>query len=245
MSQRGFRSAEALVEIGRLWTDATVDPFIQRHYLSHSLRVLTLAGELARKRGVDPAPIEEAALAHDLGRGGLAPAWFEDAGDLTPYQRAVIQMYPRIGAHLCRTLLPDGRETARLVEQHRERWDGTGYPEHLVGDEIAVGARIVAIADVFDTLTNCRRPTDRSRWGRSRALEEILHNAGSQFDPDLAEAFAEVVGADTSWNDPAGLAEQGWKPLENAGLQVPGGGDRDAWLAETNGADGIRNGNGG
>jgi len=80
-------------------------------------------------------------------------------------------------------------EGLRVVRSHHERWDGLGYPDRLVGDEIPIGARVFAVADTLDALTNDRPYRAAGSWEDAAAL--IVAEAGGQFDPDVVEAFLE------------------------------------------------------
>jgi len=132
--------------------------------------------------------IERVALFHDIGKihEAITDIFHDDDG-LTPAERRAVMTHPRRGADVLAPLkhfypdLPDG------VLSHHERWDGTGYPRHLKGRRIPMSARVVAIADTFDAITQARR------YSKARSVEEakkaILEGRGTQFDPDLADLF--------------------------------------------------------
>jgi putative two-component system response regulator len=133
--------------------------------------------------------IERAAPLHDIGKIGISDVILLKRGTLTDEEFEVVKTHARIGAEI---LAGSGSPLLQLAERialaHHERWDGRGYPCGLAREEIPLAARIVAVADVFDALTH-ERPYKRA-WPVARAVEEILSQAGRQFDPGVVEAFA-------------------------------------------------------
>lgn len=133
--------------------------------------------------------IGRAAPLHDLGKIGIADAILLKPGKLTDQEFAVIKTHAVIGAEI---LAGSHSPLLRLAEQialtHHERWDGRGYPAGLRGEQIPLAGRIVAVADVFDALTH-ERPYKQA-WSLSAAVNEILEQAGRQFDPRVVAAFA-------------------------------------------------------
>jgi HD-GYP domain-containing protein (c-di-GMP phosphodiesterase class II) len=105
-----------------------------------------------------------------------------------------------LGAQLVGSLGIEGLPS--WVRAHHERWDGSGFPDGLVGEQIPLEARIIALADAYDGMTAGRRGGSSS-MSKSAALQEIDHGIGNRFDPDLAERFIEVVGRTASfgWSD--------------------------------------------
>jgi putative nucleotidyltransferase with HDIG domain len=121
--------------------------------------------------------IHFAALLHDVGKLGLDPALLRTEGELNEDQRRLIQQHVALGVQLISPISP-WKELPRIIEAHHERWDGSGYPRGLKGNEIPFGARIVAVADAFDAMTvksPGRSPED--------VLAELQTAAFSQFDP--------------------------------------------------------------
>ena len=133
--------------------------------------------------------IGRAAPLHDLGKIGIADAILLKPGKLTDQEFAAIKTHALIGAEI---LAGSHSPLLRLAEQialtHHERWDGRGYPAGLRGEQIPLPGRIVAVADVFDALTH-ERPYKQA-WSLSAAVNEILEQAGRQFDPRVVAAFA-------------------------------------------------------
>jgi putative two-component system response regulator len=134
------------------------------------------------------AVIRRAAPLHDIGKVGIPDAVLLKPGRLTAEEFEAMQEHVTIGAKI----LAEGRfavvRFARVIAlSHHERWDGTGYPQGLRGEEIPIAGRLVAVADVFDALTH-ERPYKRA-WSVDEAVEEIRQLAGTHFDPQVVEAF--------------------------------------------------------
>jgi putative two-component system response regulator len=133
--------------------------------------------------------IRRAAPLHDIGKIGISDAILLKPGKLSDYEFKTVKTHTRIGAEI---LAGSQSPLLCLAEQialtHHERWDGSGYPAGLSGEEIPLAARIVAVADVFDALTHERPYKDA--WPVERAIGEILGQAGLQFDPDVVDVFS-------------------------------------------------------
>jgi len=139
--------------------------------------------------------IEYAALLHDIGKIGINDAILRKPGKLTPEERQIIQQHPTIGN---RILMPVKflSPVAPIVLYHQEWYNGQGYPEGLAGEEIPLGARIVAVIDAFDAMTSDR--PYRPALPRDVAISELKRGAGIQFDPKVVEVFLEVLQEETS-----------------------------------------------
>lgn len=161
----------------------------------HTLRVGRLSGRLAQVLGlsVDASElIQRAAPLHDIGKIGIPDSILLKPDRLQPSEVEVMQTHTTIGA----SILGGSRSALlRLSEEialhHHERWDGTGYPNGLGEEEIPLAGRIVAVADVFDSLTH-ERPY-KAAWTIKETLKEIESQAGSQFDPGVVEALLRVA----------------------------------------------------
>jgi HD-GYP domain-containing protein (c-di-GMP phosphodiesterase class II) len=157
----------------------------------HPLRVAALCRSIALEMGLSESETEAiaaASLLHDLGKARVPSRILTKPGKLTPEEYAVVRRHTEFGsAWLERSDSDWIRESGRVARSHHERWDGTGYPDGLVGAEIPVGSRIAAVADVFDALTSDR--SYKPAWKPRQALEEIEAGAGSQFDPDAVRAL--------------------------------------------------------
>ena len=156
---------------------------------SHSTRVAELSAWIAHRLGLDREHIELTRLAgslHDLGKLAIPEEILRKPGPLTDPERLVLQRHPEIGHRMLESLGVD--PVAEWVLHHHERWDGTGYPERLRGDEIPLGARIIFVADAYDAMTSDR--AYRGRLTPREAIEELERCSGTQFDPDIVAAFA-------------------------------------------------------
>ena len=160
---------------------------------SHSERVGELAARIARRLGSDESQIELTRLAaslHDLGKLAIPEEILRKPSELNESERLVLQRHPQIGYRMLESL---GVEPiAEWVLHHHERWDGDGYPDRLRGEEIPLGARIIFVADAYDAMTSER--VYRKPLSPREALEELERCSGSQFDPQIVEAFSEELG---------------------------------------------------
>jgi putative two-component system response regulator len=170
----------------------------------HTQRVGELAALLATELGMRRDQIEllrRAAPLHDVGKIGIPDAILLKPGRLDGEEYATMKEHVDVGVRL----LAEGQsELMILAEQvaltHHERWDGSGYPRGLAGDDIPLVGQIVAVADVFDTLVNVR--PYKSAWPVEAAVAEIRRKSGSWFAPRLVEAFMTVLA-----NEPELLAQ--------------------------------------
>jgi HD-GYP domain-containing protein (c-di-GMP phosphodiesterase class II)/HAMP domain-containing protein len=159
----------------------------------HTQRVADLTVRLARALGVpedDIVHIRRGALLHDIGKMGVPDAILHKPGPLTEEEWTVMRRHPDLARGL---LWPIAylRPSLDIPYCHHERWDGTGYPRGLRGEEIPLAARIFAVVDVWDALLSDR--PYRPAWTRERALQYLREQAGRQFDPDVVRAFVQMV----------------------------------------------------
>jgi ribonuclease P protein subunit RPR2 len=156
----------------------------------HAERVAAYGVELAHACGLrvaDEPEIEFGFLLHDIGKVAISDAILHKPGSLTEPERDVMRTHPVIGDEIVSGI--DFLGSARhVVRSHHERWDGSGYPDRLAGDEIPVAARIFAVADTLDALTSDRPYRAASSFAAARVV--IAAGAGTQFDPDVADTFA-------------------------------------------------------
>ncbi len=157
----------------------------------HVIRMSHYAREIALMAGMGEADAEElfnAAPMHDVGKMGIPDAILQKPGKLTPEEWDIMKQHARIGAEIIgddnSSLL---QMASRIALYHHEKWDGSGYPNGLIGDTIPIEARIVALADVFDALTS-KRPY-KEAWSIEDTTHYIVAESGKQFDPDLVAAF--------------------------------------------------------
>ena len=161
---------------------------------SHSTRVAELGAWIAQRLGLDQEQVELTRLAgslHDLGKLAIPEEILRKPGPLTPPERLVLERHTQIGHRMLESLGVD--PVADWVLHHHERWDGSGYPDRLRGDQIPLGARIIFVADAYDAMTSDR--AYRGRLTPRAAVEELQRCAGTQFDPSIVATFAsELVG---------------------------------------------------
>ncbi|HET8607643.1 MAG TPA: diguanylate cyclase [Gaiellaceae bacterium] len=162
---------------------------------SHSQRVAMLAGRIAERLGVSPEQVELARLAgslHDLGKLAIPEEILRKPGALSDPERVVLERHPQIGFRMLESLGVD--PIAQWVLHHHERWDGTGYPDRLAGEEIPIGARIIFVADAYDAMTSDR--VYRRSLTREDAIAELERCAGSQFDPTIVSLFVAELASE-------------------------------------------------
>jgi putative two-component system response regulator len=160
----------------------------------HVLRVSNTTVLLAQTLGVPDRDLElirRAAQLHDVGKIGIPDHILLKPGKLAPAEFEVMKSHTTIGARI----LSGGRSdlirmASSIAYTHHERWDGQGYPRQLSGDGIPHEGRIVAVADVYDALTNSR--PYKPAWPVEEAVAEIKRQSGAQFDPTVVEAFFEL-----------------------------------------------------
>ncbi len=159
----------------------------------HLERVARYSELLAAAAGLDAAAtaiIRTAALVHEIGKLSVPEMILHKPGPLTPQEYEEIKHHAVRGAEMCQSL-PHGAEIAGIVRAHHEHWDGQGYPDGLAGEAIPLGARILAIADAYDTLT-MDRPFRRA-FPPEEALEILWFGAETQWDRRLVELFERVL----------------------------------------------------
>jgi putative nucleotidyltransferase with HDIG domain len=162
----------------------------------HIRRVQTQSVQLARALGVaderEIKAIEAAALLHDLGKLAVPEHILNKRGALTPVEYEQMKAHPDIGAAILSGInFPYA--VAPIVRHHHENWDGSGYPDGLQGEEIPVGARILAVVDCFDALTSDR--PYRRRMSDGEAVRIILSRSGWMYDPRVVDRFVELYPA--------------------------------------------------
>ncbi|WP_439651373.1 HD domain-containing phosphohydrolase [Photobacterium atrarenae] len=174
----------------------------------HVIRMSRYAQIIARAAGFSEYQAENllhAAPMHDIGKIGIPDMILQKPGKLDPEEWAVMRRHAEIGAEIIgeddSPLMCMARDIALY---HHEKWDGSGYPAGLKGEDIPVSARIVAIADVFDALTSAR--PYKPAWPIDKATDLIRSEAGSHFDPALVNAFfkclPEILETRSHWPEP-------------------------------------------
>ncbi|MET0602165.1 MAG: HD domain-containing phosphohydrolase [Baekduia sp.] len=159
----------------------------------HLHGVASLAREVARAFDLSAEELDtivRAAELHDVGKVAVPDAILHKPARLDPAERKIIERHSEVGERIL-AVAPALRPVARLVRASHERWDGTGYPDGLAGEEIPLGARVVAVCDAFDAMTT-DRPYQAGTDADS-ALEELVRHAGTQFDPAVVAVFARLI----------------------------------------------------
>jgi putative two-component system response regulator len=175
----------------------------------HVIRMSYYARQLALAAGYSAARAEDllnAAPMHDVGKIGIPDAILQKPGKLDADEWNVMRSHAQIGAAIIGEHAGGLLKMARTIAlTHHEKWDGSGYPQGLKGEEIPHEGRIVAIADVFDALTS-ERPYKRA-WTVEEAIATMQRDSGTHFDPDLLALFVEHLPAmleiKDKWREPA------------------------------------------
>jgi putative nucleotidyltransferase with HDIG domain len=165
------------------------------HYThSHSENVTRYAGIIAQALKVDTQKIDEildACQLHDLGKIGVHDYILVKPGKLTPEEFEEVKLHALKGAQILEPLtFLEG--VTKIVKQHHEKYDGTGYPFGLRAEQIDIGARIMSVADTYDAMTSAR-PYRTSPLSKEQAVEEIKRESGKQFDPKIVDTFLKIV----------------------------------------------------
>jgi putative nucleotidyltransferase with HDIG domain len=165
----------------------------------HVVEVARLSRLVGMDLGLDEEELEwlvHGALLHDLGKLGVKDAILEKPGTLTEEEWLAIKRHPEIGARMIEPI-EILRRALPIIRHHHERPDGTGYPDGLEGEEIPLGARIVAVVDAYDVMLR-GRPYQPKRYrpksSPAEALDELSREAGRQFDARVVEALKRVLG---------------------------------------------------
>ncbi|MDO8690935.1 MAG: HD domain-containing phosphohydrolase, partial [Dehalococcoidia bacterium] len=180
------RAQEGIMETLNLALQAK-DPYTR----GHAERVGLLARRIAARLGLPREAqdvLARAAKLHDIGKISIPEYLLNKEGALTPPERTQFELHPERSAELLRHL-PDLDQVLPTIRAHHERYDGKGYPDGLAGDEIPLGARIIAAADAYDALTT-NRPY-RAGMSHERAIEVLQTHAGTQWDPAVVHVLLE------------------------------------------------------
>jgi len=165
----------------------------------HSRRVTAYTIAIASRMGVPKEEIEtiaRGAFLHDVGKMAIPDKILNKPGKLTPDEVTIMREHCYLGYKLVQKI-PVLRDAAEIVYSHQEHFDGGGYPRQLKGDAIPLGSRIFSVADTFDAMTHDR--PYRAAQTMEAARAEIKRCSGTQFDPEVVEAFLEMP--DSTWED--------------------------------------------
>jgi HD-GYP domain-containing protein (c-di-GMP phosphodiesterase class II) len=159
----------------------------------HARWITDLALKVGEALGLEPHELkrlELGALFHDIGKIGIPSTILLKPGPLTPDERAVIETHPILGERILQPI-EQLEEVRHIVRSGHERWDGTGYPDRLRGDEIPIESRIIIACDAFHAMTTDR--PYRAALGAEEARRRLEDASGTQFDPRVVDALIRVL----------------------------------------------------
>ena len=165
-----------------------------RYTGEHSAFVVEMARTVAGVLGLDAVEVERighAALLHDIGKVGMPDRVLHKPGPLAGEEWDVMREHPVIGERILRSI-PGMGSVARIVRHEHERFDGTGYPDRLAGEDIPLGSRIILACDAYHAMTSDR--PYRAAMAHGHAVAELVRGAGSQFDPRIVSALVGLLG---------------------------------------------------
>ncbi|HEV3128816.1 MAG TPA: diguanylate cyclase [Solirubrobacteraceae bacterium] len=160
-----------------------------RYTGEHSAAVIEMSAAVARNLGLRDAEVDwirSAALLHDIGKVAIPDEILHKPGPLSDTEWSLMKQHPVIGERILRAL-PGMGVVARIVRHEHERWDGTGYPDRLAGEQIPLGSRIILAADTYHAITSDR--PYRAARSHADAIDELSQGSGSQFDPAVTAAL--------------------------------------------------------
>jgi len=166
------------------------DPYLR----GHSARVADLSANIATEMGLSEEDVERVRMAgrlHDLGKIGTRDAVVNKEGPLTADEFEHVKQHVIIGAQILAPLVHLG-DIVAMVKSHHERFDGSGYPDGLRGEDVPMGGRIIAVAEVYDALTTAR--PYQEKMTPEQAVERMADLSGTVLDPRVYEALARLVG---------------------------------------------------
>ncbi|HEY1275657.1 MAG TPA: HD-GYP domain-containing protein [Thermoleophilaceae bacterium] len=194
-----LRGAE-LVQAADAFMGATIRALLARlaekdeYTAGHTKRVALLAVQVGEELGLPPSRLRYLAmggLLHDIGKLSVPDAILQKPAALDEHEFAVIQGHPELGCELVNELGGFHPQVSRLVLDHHERLDGSGYPRGMKGEELDLETRVMGVCDVYDALMSTR--VYREAWSQERALALLHAEAGTAFDPQCVEALVRVL----------------------------------------------------
>lgn len=174
----------------------------------HTQRVTDMTLALARGMGIDGQElvhIRRGALLHDIGKMGVPGEILNKPGSLTGEENAIMRQHTEFAEEML-SKIAYLQPALEIPLYHHERWDGSGYPKGLRGEEIPLAARIFAVVDVWDALTSDR--PYRDSWQQGQVLEHLRAASGTEFDPCVVERFMDLMSGDGSTGDHDGSATE-------------------------------------
>jgi putative nucleotidyltransferase with HDIG domain len=165
----------------------------ERETAGHSKRVVKLTLELAKRLNIPSDQlihVERGALLHDIGKMGIPDSILSKPGPLTEEEWIVMRLHPTYAYRLL-SEIEYLKPTLDIPYSHHERWDGSGYPQGLSGENIPLAARIFSVIDVWDALASDR--PYRPAWEEKEIIKYLKNQSGKQFDPQVLEAFLKLI----------------------------------------------------
>ncbi len=159
----------------------------------HAQRLIKYCQDIGKELKFSDKTMNELSLLavlHDIGKVGILQSVLQKPGVLTPQEWKEMKRHPEIGYRIAQNT-PELLTVSEYILSHHERWDGTGYPSGLKGEEIPLNCRILAVVDAFDAMTNDR--VYRKALSRNKAIEELVSNSGTQFDPSIVDIFVRIL----------------------------------------------------
>ncbi len=159
----------------------------------HAQRLVTLSRMIGSHLALPQKSMDDLqlfAMLHDIGKIGIDDRILNKPGKLSEEEWVIMKKHPEIGYRIAISL-PELSSIAEYILTHHERWDGAGYPKGLKGEEIPLLSRILAVADAYDAMTEER--VYRQKRSKAEAMDEIMNNSGTQFDPAIVEIFAHCM----------------------------------------------------
>ncbi|MBN2115745.1 MAG: HAMP domain-containing protein [Anaerolineales bacterium] len=195
MARNLRRSEKSLIQA----YDKTIEGWVKalelrdRETLGHTLRAANMTMALARLMGIEENDLQNiwrGVLLHDIGKMGIPDSILLKEGPLDYWERKIMERHPALARDMLNQI-EFLRPCMDIPTCHHEKWDGSGYPDGLAGEEIPISARLFMIVDVWDALTS-NRPY-RQAWSEQDALKYIKEQSGKHFDPKVVEAFVELI----------------------------------------------------
>ncbi len=189
------RSEKSLIQA----YDKTIEGWVKalelrdQETLGHTLRAANMTMELARLMNVDEKELQNiwrGVLLHDIGKMGIPDSILLKEGPLDYWERKIIERHPVLAREML-SQIEFLHPCMDIPSYHHEKWDGSGYPDGLVGEEIPLTARLFMVVDVWDALTSHR--SYRQPWAVENTLQYIKEQSGKHFDPKVVEAFVKLV----------------------------------------------------
>jgi putative nucleotidyltransferase with HDIG domain len=247
--ERARDQAEELVDANRRLAATTLETYAalgaaveakDRYTAGHGLRVTLVSILIGQELGLSQSDLDtlrHAATFHDIGKIAVPDHVLQREGRLSDADFDAMKVHPVEGARIC-SKLGALQDAVPLIRSHHERMDGRGYPDGLAGDEIPLGARIIAVADAWDAITSDR--PYREGQPAFVALEEVRRCMGPQFDEQVVRAFVEVLARDP-WM--FGLSPEDVAARRPLPAPVPASRgvdhDGDGWSADRRRGDGL------